>query len=962
MLRTLRRKLLLLILLGIGGTMLSVGVALTLLVTRNYEEQARLDFRDFFERAATALDEARQTMAAGTRALATRGNLADSLHLISTYADRQDYQALVFDGEKKAIAEALLLHAHSAGDDQLRVYDRQGWLVAFADPRDNGNHGVLSFRDGKPLLLLHGNQPDAGDWHPMATESPLPYDLALQRRNLAPGTRYITSGRGVGLETIVTVQRTLPDGSRSVVGAIVATRFMDRAFMNVVAGRFPGHYGFVTAGGHHFPSSLPRPPVVPLGGTPDLFRAADRRQADWLPDDAYFVQAYTLSGGNGEAIHLVAALDKGLVGQQVLSSLKVIIGVFLLAALALVPVSLWFARRSIADPVERLVRSAEAIRAGRYLLPVGSMGSEELDSLALALKTAAAQVASREAELHATQEQLEERVDERTAALQQVNNTLLEEIRERRRVEGELRSSRGMLQLVMDTIPDYVFWKNRESIYLGCNARFLEVAGLERAEDIVGKSDYDLPWAQTEADAYRADDREVIDNDRPRFLIEETQATARGEVIHVQTNKVPLHDEHGHVIGVLGSFSDITERHRAQQELIGAKQAAEQANRAKSEFLSRMSHELRTPLNAILGFSQLLQVQAEQRLSSGDRDSLAEIIRAGHHLLDLISEILDLSRIEGGRLELNLEPVDSLALARDCLKLTSGLAEHRGITLQLDESACTAPRVIADPVRLRQVLINLISNAVKYNRDQGSVHLHCRVGDGGMVRFEVHDTGIGIPADKIDRVFRPFDRLDADKRGIDGTGIGLVIARDLITLMGGEIGVRSKPGHGTVFWFTLPPATAADEDNRLPAAAPRTAQPAPSSGGGNRGRILYVEDNAANYRLVESALRRRPGLSLYRANNAREGLELARRDQPQLILMDIQLPGMDGNQALTELRADPLTAAIPVIAVSANAMPADIEHSLALGFDAYLTKPLDLDQLYAQIDAQLERVAPPDPL
>jgi PAS domain S-box-containing protein len=949
MFSNLRRKLLLLILLSIGGTVLCAGIALSLLVTRTYEDNARQAFRDYFDQAAAAFDETRNDVLQSANALAIRDSLVNSLHLVSEYADMANYQAILFDEEKKAIAATLLNHAHAARDHQILVFDADGWLVAYAQTNGNDATGILSFQAGKPVALT---QPDGGHDYLAATK--LPDGIPLQLDNPPLGVYFVSGPDSVGVRAVSRVHRTMPDGTRTIVGTLIVSRSLDADYMTGIAGRFPGDYSILTASGKHILNDAEHIPTPDVGTVSSLFSPVDLQGSDWIPSPMHFVQAHAIPTKTGKPFHLVATLDKAFVDQQVRNTQLVIIGVFALSALMLLPGGLWFSRHTITRHIDRLVQNAEAIREGRYLLPVSSMGSRELDTLAVALKSAAAMVANREQELRATHDQLEERVVERTAALQQTNEILLQEIKERRRIESELRDSRGMWQLVMNTIPDNVFWKDTQLNYLGCNANFLHAVGLEKVEDIIGKSDYDMPWANTAADAYRADDRDVIDNDRAKFHIEETVITANGEVIHVETNKAPLHNEFGQVIGVLGSYADITVRKHAEQELIAAKQAAEQANLAKSEFLSRMSHELRTPLNAILGFSQLLEVEAEKRLSSSDRDSLGEIIQAGHHLLDLISEILDLSRIEVGSLPLNIEDVDIAALANDCLTLTKGLADSRGITVNYQNCSCASAVVRADPMRLRQVLINLISNAIKYNRDQGSVALRCSSEDDGKLRFEVSDTGIGIPADRLHRVFEPFDRLDADKLGIDGTGIGLVIARELVSMMGGEIGLHSEPGQGTTFWFTLPQQSRAMEqphaddhtDDPLLEAA---LQPASGSDATRQNSVLYVEDNPANYRLVERLLQRLPNLELHWAKSAQDGLDMVQQQRPDLILMDIQLPGMDGNEALRRLRADPATAAIPVIALSANAMRDDIELSLSQGFDAYLTKPLDVQLLYQTI-------------
>ncbi len=382
---------------------------------------------------------------------------------------------------------------------------------------------------------------------------------------------------------------------------------------------------------------------------------------------------------------------------------------------------------------------------------------------------------------------------------------------------------------------------------------------------------------------------------------------------------------------------DITERKRAQSALIEVLGEAERANSAKSQFLSSMSHELRTPLHAVLGFSQVL---AQQPLAPQQRHQIDEIVRGGRHLLDLIDDLFDLGRIEAGDLQVNVEPTDALTIIDDCVGLLAPLAERRALQLRHVRPPGPPgppPTVWADARRLRQVLLNLLSNAIKYNRDQGEVRVETeRLED--QLEFRVHDNGPGLSAEDQRRLFRPFERLDAGSRGIDGSGIGLALSRSLVDAMGGQIGVISQPGHGSSFWFRLrlaPPQP-------LPALHPQPGLPP-----ARRLRALYIEDNAVNQELMAAMLENE--LDLLVEADPLKGLALATAEDLDLVLLDIRLPGISGYEVLRRLRADPRSRHLPVVAVSANAVRADLAAGQAAGFDAYLTKPVHMDDLLATV-------------
>ncbi|MCK9394701.1 MAG: PAS domain S-box protein [Methylobacter sp.] len=396
----------------------------------------------------------------------------------------------------------------------------------------------------------------------------------------------------------------------------------------------------------------------------------------------------------------------------------------------------------------------------------------------------------------------------------------------------------------------------------------------------------------------------------------------------------------------VGILRDISERKQYERDIISARDDAERANSAKSEFLSSMSHELRTPMNAILGFGQLLEI--DDMLNEEQVDCVNEILKAGRHLLELINEVLDLAKIESGKVNLSLEALPCAELIRECLTLVRPIAQVQGIAI--NDSAIGNYAVCADRTRLKQVLLNLLSNAIKYNRPQGAVSVQAAV-QKGLVRVAVSDTGYGIPASRQQELFQPFSRLGAEDTAIEGTGIGLTICSRLIEMMGGAIGVESKEGQGSTFWIELPEVAsepgAGDIDLKQAMAAETTV------GGERRYTVLYIEDNPANLRLVTQILGRNPQLQLITAYTPELGLELISARHPDLILLDINLPGMDGYQVLSILRSLDSVKQTPVIAISANATPRDIERGMAAGFNDYITKPIDVMHFLEAVDRLL---------
>ena len=440
----------------------------------------------------------------------------------------------------------------------------------------------------------------------------------------------------------------------------------------------------------------------------------------------------------------------------------------------------------------------------------------------------------------------------------------------------------------------------------------------------------------------------------------ELTACARdGKTTVVSYNATTFYDRDRKLQGVFAAARDVTERRLLDQaleeqnvELKRARGAAETANLAKSDFLSSMSHELRSPLNAILGFAQLISSDTPPPTAS-QTASIDQILHAGWYLLELINEILDLAQIESGRLALSLEPTSLAEVMFECQAMIEPQGQKRGIkmTFPVFDLPCF---VDADRTRLKQILINLLSNAIKYNQPNGTVVVDagCDRSAPDRVRVSVKDAGAGLPPDMLVQLFQPFNRLGRERSAEEGTGIGLVMSKRLVELMGGEIGVESTVGLGSVFWFELNSAVA--PQLAVDGALPTADLYAQVQHGAPLRTLLYVEDNPANLKLIEQLIKRRPDMRLASARDGNMGIQLARANQPEVILMDINLPGISGIEALRILRDDPATAHIPVVALSANAMPRDIEKGLQAGFFRYLTKPIRVNEFMQTLDAALE--------
>jgi hypothetical protein len=506
-----------------------------------------------------------------------------------------------------------------------------------------------------------------------------------------------------------------------------------------------------------------------------------------------------------------------------------------------------------------------------------------------------------------------------------------------------------LLRLLVDNLPDFIYAKDAECRFLLANAAVARHMGTT-PEHLLGKTDFDF-FPPDLAESYSADERRVMQSGEALINREEAGLDASGNQITILTTKVPLRDEQGRVVGILGIGRDITARVKVEAEIRAAHEAAEAANRAKSDFLANMSHEIRTPMNGVLGMAELL---LESPLDREQRDCAVTIRDSGRALLTVINDILDFSKVEAGKLELESIDLDVRDTVEDVVRLLSLQAHGKGLTVEVFRDARLPERLRGDPNRLRQILLNLGGNAVKFT-GQGGVGISVSVAEACeenvLVRFEVRDSGIGIPKDRLASLFQPFSQVDASTtRKFGGTGLGLSIVRRLVELMNGTCGVQSEPGVGSCFWFTARFArTAADEpqetaDSSMPAidAAPADAQPR---------RVLMAEDNVVNQRVALRMLQKL-GCVVEVVGNGREAVAAWARGGYDIILMDCQMPDMDGYEATREIRRQEGGGTrIPIIALTAHAIKGAEEECRAAGMDHYITKPIDRDELRKCLEA-----------
>ena len=524
---------------------------------------------------------------------------------------------------------------------------------------------------------------------------------------------------------------------------------------------------------------------------------------------------------------------------------------------------------------------------------------------------------------------------------------------EKIKTKNELSKNRAMLLEVLNSIPQSVFWKDKNSVYQGCNSSFAKDAGIIDPEKIIGKTDHDMPWLKDDCESYISDDREVINSGRPKRHIIEQLTRSDGTRVWVDTSKVPLFEQNGESFGVLGLYEDITERKHAEAELLAAKEASEKANQAKSMFLANMSHEIRTPMNGIIGFTKILE---STRLDEPQKEYVNILKISTYHLLEIINDILDISKIESGKFKLVYEEFNFKELFNQVVEMFRPAAEKK----QLSFKVCISPKInyfaFGDPTRLNQMLSNLISNSVKFT-ETGSIEVIAeeieKNGDMVRIKLSVIDTGIGISEDKISKIFDSFFQIDGSyTKKYQGTGLGLTIVKNLVELMSGSVSVSSEIEKGTRFDLILPFKISEEKKPELktPAAVIKDAVQAEAAH-----RALIVEDEDISGKLALYVMKKN-GFEAHIAENGKKAIEMIEKQKYDIILMDIQLPEMNGMTAIKIIRersASEDNFKTKIIALTAYALEGDREKFIEAGADDYVSKPLGEKELLSTISKLL---------
>ncbi|MCW9033073.1 MAG: PAS domain S-box protein [Rhodospirillales bacterium] len=518
------------------------------------------------------------------------------------------------------------------------------------------------------------------------------------------------------------------------------------------------------------------------------------------------------------------------------------------------------------------------------------------------------------------------------------------DITKRKRAEIELAKSEERYHFFLDNVEEGVLLTENEKIIdvsdgwlamLRCDREY----ALGRSPlEFVASDDKEHVIKQIQAKHSEPYEAELLRKDGTTF-----PAQVRGRMLRFGGSKVRLATVH-----------DISRHKENEAALKAAKAEAEKANQAKSKFLSSMSHELRTPLNAILGFSQMMALNPDEPLTETQETCIDHITNGGEHLLQLVNQVLDLTKIEVGKMDISIEDINTRTILNECLSLIETIANSHHIEIVIGDGFQMVPWVRADQTRLKQSLLNLLSNAIKYNSKNGKLTLDCQETSHSALRISIADTGVGIPADQLNELFEPFNRLKAEGSKIEGTGIGLTITKQLIEMMGGQIGVQSEVGKGTTFWIDLPLSTESNTSEHTTKKQIRKKS-RPIQLPNLSGKMLYVEDNPANLKLMEMIVRRIDSLTMVSAESAESGIEYAKDNPLDLIILDINLPGMDGFEALKKLQEIENTKNIPTIAMSANVMPEDIRKGLEAGFMDYISKPIEVDEVMGTIKEIMEK-------
>ena len=780
-----------------AGSMLLAGISLSVFIKSNYEKTTRASFFSFYERARNTLKVMQQDTQFYSKELASRTEIKNSLNLISEYADINDYDAEIYDREKKIIANQLYNYAKSTHLYGIEIYDNKGWLVAFSRPGEF-NQGIVSFNNGKPVVLVKAS---ASNWL-LFNDKEYSLNLKMNMHEEHAESFFTYRKKTAAIESVSIIKRKYLDGAEKLVGHLHVVNPIGEAVLTSLSKGSSVKHSILLPNNYILGDVMPVLSKEARAKATLLFSSNKTKKHRWLDNSDYYFDGYSIPINNGEKLYLISGLSKNVIAAQISQTIYIMIIVFAVSTIILLPVVLLFSKKTITNPLDSVVQAARSLEEGNYENISASFSRNyEINILSEALNSAAKTVRERESELRREHELLEERVKERTRDLSSTNEKLENEIVTRLEAEKTIVESEGKFRNIYALSPFGIALNDLNTgDFIGGNPALCNFTGY--TEDELKSLSY---WELTPEEYAKKEEEQLnLLNTTGRYgPYEKEYIHKEGHRFPVLLEGVLMNDSSGNAI-IFSVVQDITSRKRFENELILAKEDAEKANLAKSEFLSRMSHELRTPLNAILGFAQLLGLDLETTADTNITANINEIIDAGNHLLELINEVLDLARIESGGLQFHSSMVKVYTVISESVQISKSMAGKNNITIINNTKDYSEQLVYTDETRFKQICINLITNAIKYNKPDGTVTIDCNLEENNRIKFSVTDTGKGIPAVNIERLFIPFERLGQENQGIDGTGIGLVISKELIENMGGTIGVNSVEGQGSTFWFTLP--------------------------------------------------------------------------------------------------------------------------------------------------------------
>ena len=784
-----RYKLLTILLLSVVGALLLSGVWLSIYVEDYETEFKHREFDNVFLDISNNIISTKSQLSTQIEQFVLDEELVASLHIIAKYQDVENYQPLIFDQEKIKTLDKIHWFMATANASSIRLYDTKMNLVSFYQ-NSGAEQGFVSFNKSKPIIKASYDFGGAwGEVDGRKYEHLLRYEIS----GATSQTLYrFGDANEIIVEHIAPVVRTLFNNKRELVGYVVSSARMkfDDLFYSSTELRFDIYNK------EDIEKKFASVSQAELQAfAPDIFSRIDayNQSHTYVNDERLFAfRLFSLSDTDFK--YLAVSVDYGLITQRI-RNIQYVLGLLLvISALLVIPLALYISRMYFSRPIEQLVDVANSIKTGDYNRKIEIDTEDEFKLLASAFQDAFQVIDKREKSYIDLHSQLEGKVEARTLSLKR-------EIVEKQKAEKLLLYSKAILQMVINSIPQYIFWKDVAGRYMGCNSRYANYVGYEHSDELENKTDAELNLKIPDVLDRNKLEQEVVSNRHPVLHDMRVIDSPDGSRTYFEANIIPLRESEDKLLGILGTYEDVTQRINFENKLIEAKETSEEASRSKSEFLSRMSHELRTPMNAILGFAQLLQLESEIIENSEYKDWVDEIMSAGNHLLELINEVLDLSSIESGKEQLECTSVFLNEIVDKAISIVTPLTNSNNVTINnyIEFDAY----IDANELKLKQVLLNLLSNAIKYNKPSGQVDIHA-VPEFDKLKIIIRDTGPGIEQDNISKLFSPFERLDKIYSGIEGTGIGLTVCKRFIEAMGGEIGVDSVIGQGSSFWFTLP--------------------------------------------------------------------------------------------------------------------------------------------------------------